>query len=143
HLLEALRRAGFTSRKEITRVAAVLAQIDDEVKPDFNPASNDAAVLAALSRYAATEIAAVKRFFHRISSEIEKPRRQAMGIVLDPNSEIKLKGRTMRTAVLRIHYLRRIRAGTEIGALILDASANFEINSRIWGARLENVPARV
>jgi phage/plasmid primase-like uncharacterized protein len=143
YLLEAVRRAGFTSRKEIEQIAAVLARIDSEVKPDFNPTSDDAAVLVALSRYAATEIAAVKRFFRRISSEIEKPRRQAIGIVLDPDGEIKLKGRTMRTAVLRVHDIRRIHVGTEIGALILDASANFEINSRIWGARLENVPARI
>jgi hypothetical protein len=140
-LLAAVRRIGIADSQSLDVVRGYLAQIDDEVKPAFDPSWDERDILLALREYRASEIGLVRRFFRALAVEIDKPRGAANGIALDPDCAIEVNGKPARAAMLEVHYRKRVRFGDEAPVLILDASADLRINRRIWGDRLENAPA--
>jgi hypothetical protein len=142
-LLDAVRCAGFPDRDALKPVIGYLAMLADEAKPDFDPSCDDATILAAVQSYVASDIGLVKLFFRQLAAEIETPRGEANGITLEPDAHIAVGGRHKRTAMLTVYYRKRIRAGENVPILILDASADHEINKRFCGDRLENAPARI
>lgn len=141
-ILAALRTQGIT-RDDLKHGAALLAQLETDDNTGITPTMEDRDIVAHLAALTRAEISALGRLFRALADEIDLPRDEANGVIYDPNASVMVGGGSERQERVFVRRLRAAKIAAETPVLLIDASADLEINRRIWGERLEDAGIRI
>lgn len=121
------RENGFdlTSAKEHIR------EIIKSNKSDLSPQKPDNVLRKMVANSQIPLLERIRKFFTKLEKELEMSRQTAMGISFDPDLE-----------TIRLYSLKANVIPKTVPVLIIDASADLEINRIVWGKYLDSVEIR-
>ncbi len=131
------------ARDDLMHCARLLAQLETDDATGVTPTMSDSQIASHLAVLARAEIGAMRRLFRALADEIALPRDDANGVVYDPNAAVMVDARPERQERVFVRRLRSIKVAGETPALLIDASADIDINRRLWGERLEDAGVRI
>lgn len=124
-ILAALRARGVNAAK-LSAALTYLSGVEERTAAAINPGLSASRAAELLRDVKAPDVPKLRKLLYALRVEIDKPRAEAIGV--------EVRG---REAI--VHYRKRREVSKRLPILLLDASADVEINRRIWGAQLQSV----
>ena len=123
-ILEAVRAV--VDLDDIKDARKHLSDIEDRTKTKISGGMRDKDIMEVLDQHVRLDIHTVAKMFSILANEYGEDRKQANGI-----SVVARGGNERR---IKLHYLKPLASVSKaVPVMVLDASADIEINRRIWG----------
>jgi hypothetical protein len=138
-LSEIRKRIG---QKQLRSAASALGKkvaLSADVAPDMDQAE----ALRRLDGLEASERPKLVRLLRQLSREYSMARDECHSVALQRNAHVSIEGNLEQQARVRVWWRRKPRLRKSVPLLLIDADADHEINTKLFGAPLDHVPIAV